>query len=573
MTGKLQKQYKMPFEEALDKFNEENAVEFSNSPSRKGYTEVKFKNVFVRDGKLLTNEEATTLFQGIKADSSATGAVVTGKQIYEFLAKNVEVVKEDPKPATKGPQKQEEFKSITEKLEKRIGEFLPAIFRKMPAPKVMQEKHLNQYLKVYFNKDNCSSSELKELSEEIMDGRDDLKVKELYFSIKEHTTYESKTKDCQKTLEQLIKESVNEKAKANAKDSKKPEFNTDKDKDYTAAIFSIDNKEPNDRYIKYDLLDEFYSNSDQYKEYAKSIVKGAKKVSDDPKKPKDEKKPTEEVKPATGGFAALGLKKPETTPTDPTPDAGGIKEFTIGNQKADEGGFSDDNEEEKEDPAEKKNKFSLIFGGNKGAEPHRAPMATDEKDLLHKLKDIDFSQLKAPSAEPKSPDGRRQSMRISNEEVKEFNALISGFIKGFNKIADKKVVTSALKVMRSFLFEHNGSKQFQNQRERTGQANFDVNQFWKGTANLLKGIEFATDFEKYVWCFVELEVESFTVSTSALEKLIQTTTKKNLDYRADEIIKKLNVVYKEIVAMSTNDPDKSVEIEYTAKVSIYDLSF
>ena len=122
--------------------------------------------------------------------------------------------------------------------------------------------------------------------------------------------------------------------------------------------------------------------------------------------------------------------------------------------------------------------------------------------------------------------------------------------------------------MRDFMFDNNGSKQFQKLKENSGQSNIDLVQFWKVT-DKSKGLDLKTDRQKYVWCFTKLEPESFTVSTSQLEKFIMTTTRKNVDARADQMIVDLNNVYKEIVEMSTNDdPDKSFEIEYSGKVII-----
>lgn len=118
------------------------------------------------------------------------------------------------------------------------------------------------------------------------------------------------------------------------------------------------------------------------------------------------------------------------------------------------------------------------------------------------------------------------------------------------------------------MFDNNGSKQFQKLKENSGQSNIDLVQFWKVT-DKSKGLDLKTDRQKYVWCFTKLEPESFTVSTSQLEKFIMTTTRKNVDARADQMIVDLNNVYKEIVEMSTNDdPDKSFEIEYSGKVII-----
>ena len=125
--------------------------------------------------------------------------------------------------------------------------------------------------------------------------------------------------------------------------------------------------------------------------------------------------------------------------------------------------------------------------------------------------------------------------------------------------------------MREFMFYNNGSKQFQKLRENTGLSNIDLLQFWKYT-DKHKGLSLKTEYQKYVWCFTKLEPKSFTVSVPQLEKLIMMTTRKNLNAKSDQIIVELNNVYQEIVDMSTtDDPDKSFDVNYRAKVILLSL--
>jgi len=73
---------------------------------------------------------------------------------------------------------------------------------------------------------------------------------------------------------------------------------------------------------------------------------------------------------------------------------------------------------------------------------------------------------------------------------------------------------------------------------------------------------------------MKLEADSFTVNLPALEHFLMSVTHKNVENKADEAIIILNKVQKSILDKSSNkDPDKSVELEYGAKVRIMLFTF
>jgi len=268
----------------------------------------------------------------------------------------------------------------------------------------------------------------------------------------------------------LISDHVQQKFQDNKNDKTKECFDTDLDKDYTTAILALPN-DNNDRYIKYDLLDEFYSKGDNYKVYAKGI---ADKISKSSLK--------DNVKPEMGGFAAFGVDKKAAEKDDKKKDQMEIK----GDKDA-------------------ANKIKGIFGSIGGAAEDSKDEEEGEspKDLLTQLKEgieFNFHLLRQKTDEEnKSKVGRRGTITIPPEEIKMFNKLVSDFIKQFDKIALKKVVVSSLKTLRIFLIEKNGSSKLQQLKAKTNSSNIDLLDFWKANDSKEMDLTFETKEEKYIW--------------------------------------------------------------------------
>ena len=417
ITSKICEKYDDKFDNAIKKFSDEYDVDFTKNGVRKGYTETRFVDKIAKEPKLVTEDEATALYDMIKDTNGATGSVIKGKDIYTYLSQHVD----DSMYPKKKPEPQpvaQEFNTITEKLENRSTEYLPAIFRKIPKPTIMKKNDLPKYLGVFYRKENnCTPEDVKELSEEILDGREELKLAELYSSIKDLTSYKSKMRDKKPALERIISQSIKEMAEKHDENSKEPEFNVFKDKDFTTSIFKMKNsKEENERYIKFDLLDEFYSNKDDYKTYAKSISEG-----NEDKKPKN-------------GFAAFGVNPKGKEP---------VAEFTLGQEVPDEGGFGDevdkfeDEEEEKGDKKKNDDRAGGLFAKlGQRKEDILAIKAANEKDLLKNVKKFDFDSIRKEYM-ALSPTKRSGTITVTPEEIKEFNSIVATFLKDFIKISDK----------------------------------------------------------------------------------------------------------------------------------------
>jgi hypothetical protein len=310
---------------------------------------------------------------------------------------------------------------------------------------------LGEYLAVFFKE----KVDIDKMLKEIMDGKEQLTTRELYDTVSSLTTFKGTSTDLEKILNSAIEKEITERPALMKKDPKAIDFVFDKNGDFIKAIFKIDNKEYKDRfYIKYELLGEFYKNTDKYYAYATK-------------------------------FAANGKATPGVVV--PTPGIADIK-------KEKQAKFEEDNEEEK---VNIKNNFAAIFNKKTSNESDGADTG---RKLLKRLKDevvVDFaSRRKANATTDKSSLASQKTIEVSKEEQAQFNKMIGTFLKEHKAITDKEVVSSSLQTMMKFMFEENGSAKFQKLKGDSNVKFMDILDFWKALEKDGINLKFETDYEK-----------------------------------------------------------------------------
>lgn len=156
---------------------------------------------------------------------------------------------------------------------------------------------------------------------------------------------------------------------------------------------------------------------------------------------------------------------------------------------------------------------------------------------------------------------------VDDKEKEEFNKLMNGFMKNFNEITKIDCVIKSIDATSNFLTMHNGSKFLLDWRDKHKTENVDVLDFWNDTKKWEK-LEFKTDFERYVWVFLKYDAKLYATNIKLFEKFIGSINKKNKEAKANDIIKMLTKVLKDLAeaAEISSDLNKTINYSYDVKV-------
>ena len=95
----------------------------------------------------------------------------------------------------------------------------------------------------------------------------------------------------------------------------------------------------------------------------------------------------------------------------------------------------------------------------------------------------------------------------------------------------------------------------------------DILDFWNQVDDW-ENFEIAhNEHQKYIFCFLYLSPDSFSVDLVKLENFYYKISKKNKSYKAEEMVEMLKEVHGKLTLMKEDmDPDVSVDFEYKQQV-------
>ena len=530
---------------AFKKFGEAHGGAFSKDAEHDILTLLEFIEIFCDMHQILTSSEANDIFNELNSTSKAPQSPprirISKKAIFEYFcdgqkagnkedrnkAKDinpkdlqVKTDKDKSKDVLNDKDPNKSYPSKIAEIEDRANVYIPIIFNTFEKTVKIKELNTVGYIKPYFTK--LSAEDLQQVKDELMVGSKKHKTKEyseLNFksftqNVRKLTTYKQSDDD----YDEKLKAAIERYKKAN------PEMVTDKDKDILNSILQIEHDSKHE-YMKYDLITTYYDDSRTYQKYAETLKTSSKpsdkeyktitmgsidKESDDPRGKEDQKADEKKLKPGLG-LGGLGI------------------------------------------------------GGNKEEDKNNLPSARSS-NILGMLKDEinDINSLRDKIKQ----DGSAMTQKELEQEGKEFNKLISKFIKNYNEINTDANISETIEIVSNFLFKNNGSSKIREARNEGSMDSVDILDFWRDIDewHQLKFSE--KGFSKFIFCFMKLNVSNFMVNLKELEHQYNKITAKNKLVKIEQIRSQIKVVREEILAKSGNkDQDKSVELEYGATVS------
>jgi hypothetical protein len=382
-----------------------------------------------------------------KIEKFAISDQVLNDQDEEGFSEDEEVKEEVvKKPAAKDvkPIKKDVTKGVDiHKIEKDSGIMLPLIYNSFKKSAVKKEEVIFENLKKIYGKKpaQLNVDQLNGIKDILFEGKAELKFKELHDAIKKHTSYKNENLKIGQELKKHFENAIETGSNADIKGT------PNKDKGFINTILSLPQAQTKAQiYDKYNYIDEFYCNDGKYKGWA---VKYEGKGTDADKENKDKQKPKQAEPKPSGGIGLFGK---------------------LG------GGGDEDNED--------KDKVASL-------------------DLVDQIKlnlETNFAEFKVKMMNEDNGDGKaRKSFKISQEESKKFNELLSGFLKNFGKISDLKNINDNIIVVSNFFFKSNGSSIIESVRKKLKYGDMDILDFWKEVDNWDK-LEFkGKEMQKYVF--------------------------------------------------------------------------
>ena len=113
-----------------------------------------------------------------------------------------------------------------------------------------------------------------------------------------------------------------------------------------------------------------------------------------------------------------------------------------------------------------------------------------------------------------------------NQKNKEFNKIMNGFIKNFNKIINEENILKNIGIWTRFFRKCNGSKFMLDWWNKYNTESIEILDFWKETDEW-ELLNFSWDFEKYIWAFIEYNTSSYSINIKQLESFYDSINKKN----------------------------------------------
>lgn len=382
-------------------------------------------------------------------------------------------------------------------------------------------------MKIHLSK--CYSGQSKgriiEIVNELMGSEESIPFKHFTMKVKECTSYIPNTSKKEKKLRETFKAYIN---RNNGMDTKK-------DKEFINAILGLeDNK--NDEYEKFDLILAFYENDKELKDFA----------------------------------ASLPIVK------DPNAPEKGVKGVVVA--KGDDGEGDEEAPDEEEEPPKPQKEKDKPKGGiailnkeeSKGGLPKFEAMSKEAQSIFGKLKDEveDFSALRAKLLNNDAKKGMTKEELA--EENKQFNRLISSFVKNYNEISTENNIKSNVEKVRTFFSKNNGSADLRDAKNEFSFDSVDVLDFWKKVETWSQKTNFkGDDPEKYIFVFLKLDTEDFMVNLKQLERFYEKISDKNRPTKERQIKDILKSVYDHLTKIiGVKDLDKSFDIQREVIVSL-----
>jgi hypothetical protein len=155
------------------------------------------------------------------------------------------------------------------------------------------------------------------------------------------------------------------------------------------------------------------------------------------------------------------------------------------------------------------------------------------------------------------------------EENKQFNILVSSFVKNYPEISTEDNFKRNIQKVKHFFSNNNGSIEMRNAKNEFSLNSIDVLDFWEKVETWNKKIGFAGDDpEKYIFVFLKLDTEDFMVNLKQLERFYENISNRNTTTKQEELKQMLKAVYENLMDMiGKQDPNKSIDIQYRVTVS------
>jgi hypothetical protein len=196
-------------------------------------------------------------------------------------------------------------------------------------------------------------------------------------------------------------------------------------------------------------------------------------------------------------------------------------------------------------------------------------MSKEAQNIFGKLKEEveDFSALRAKLLNNQTKSGL--SPEELEEENKQFNKLVSSFVKNYSEIATEENFKRNIEKVRNFFSNNNGSIEMRNAKNKFSFDSLDVLDFWRKVETWNKKIGFkGDDPEKYIFVFLKLDTQDFMVNLKQLERFYEKISNKNTKTKQDDLKQMLKAVYENLLEIiGKQDPNKSINIEYGVTVS------
>ena len=274
---------------ALADFGAEYNFDFSAEGSDSELHVYEFVEIFVDLNEVVTAREALWLFEDIKAKYRVEGNAITVDNFYDYFQnkikptsvskpipepKKVEPPKDDKKIVSpKGKETAEEPEpqedNIFARIEKSRNVFLAESFNFIEKSIIIKPTKIAKILEDMYSQNKLSMQEYEQIGNAILNGKDSLKFKEFFVSINKLTSYKCNESKYANQLKDLIKNAVNSDLN----------FDFEPDKSYLNIILPL----ANNKWVKYELINAFYNNSEMYKRFAQDWINKRPRPDDNKK--------------------------------------------------------------------------------------------------------------------------------------------------------------------------------------------------------------------------------------------------------------------------------------------------
>ena len=143
-------------------------------------------------------------------------------------------------------------------IEKSRNVFFAESFNFIDKSIIMKPPKIARILENMYSQNRLSMQEYEHIGNAILNGKDSLKFKEFFVSIKKLTSYKCNESKYVNQLKDLVKNAVNSDLN----------FDFEPDKSYLNIILSL----ANNKWVKFELANAFYNNTEMFNRFAQDWI-------------------------------------------------------------------------------------------------------------------------------------------------------------------------------------------------------------------------------------------------------------------------------------------------------------